>query len=396
MHLNICAIEKILFPLNKQVYFSIEKELNILSKSDVATLIKCFEFESNAFYEEKLEISQTISEFPEFNVYIFFPENEDITISTIEKSKNYKIWTSDLKYIKREDTHILPTSDLILRFYHKGIEQTFVVPLAYILGYNEKKINNSNYYQVYQHNVVPKEILKFRYSLNKNNCTDFINENSYKYIGITKRNWKKRYQEHINSSHNQSYFRFHRCLRGEFFEIGAIEHIIDRAGITEDEAMEIEEKNVEKISLYPIFSKGLNMIPGGRAGLKFLHEHTKKIGYKIEKEIDADIFESEMIKMENVNLKQILKNKNSNFKNEKLAELWANDINFRISAITNQKHHFSYDQIQCARLLYASGWEMEKIFDNIKKIDTNKEINISQLDDLLLGNTYSSIPYVIL
>ena len=31
-----------------------------------------------------------------------------------------------------------------------------------------------------------------------------------------------------------------------------------------------------------------------------------------------------------------------------------------------------------------------------KKIDTNKEINISQLDDLLLGNTYSSIPYVIL
>ena len=326
MHLNICAIEKILFPLNKQVYFSIEKELNILSKSDVATLIKCFEFESNAFYEEKLEISQTISEFPEFNVYIFFPENEDITISTIEKSKNYKIWTSDLKYIKRENTHILPTSDLILRFYHKGIEQTFVVPLAYILGYNEKKINNSNYYQVYQHNVVPK----------------------------------------------------------------------DRAGITEDEAMEIEEKNVEKISLYPIFSKGLNMIPGGRAGLKFLHEHAKTIGYKIEKEIDADIFESEMIKMENFNLKQILKNKNSNFKNEKLAELWANDINFRISAITNQKHHFSYDQIQCARLLYASGWEIEKIFDNIKKIDTNKEINIRQLDDLLLGNTYSSIPYVIL
>ena len=50
MHLNICAIEKILFPLNKQVYFSIEKELNILSKSDVETLIKCFEFESNAFY----------------------------------------------------------------------------------------------------------------------------------------------------------------------------------------------------------------------------------------------------------------------------------------------------------------------------------------------------------
>ena len=84
---------------------------------------------------------------------------------------------------------------------------------------------------------------------------------------------------------NGSYYRFHRCLRNEFFEIGAIDHIIDRAGITENEAMEIEEKNVEKQSLYPIFPKGLNMIPGGKAGFKFLHEYAKRTGYKIEKNI---------------------------------------------------------------------------------------------------------------
>lgn len=392
MVLNISSIENILFPLNKNVYNSIEEQLSKLSLKDIENIIKCFEFEKKAAYKEKLEGTQNVSEFPEFNIYVVFEKNEDLTISSIEKSKKYKIWTTELKYINKTRTYELPTSDLIIRFYHKGIEEDFVIPLAYILGYNEKRISKLGYYQVYQHNIVPKDVIELRNSFGRINT----NENSFKYIGITKRNWKKRYQEHLNSSRNQSYLRFHRCLREEFFKIGAIEHIVDRAGITEDEAMLIEEKNVEQISLYPIFPKGLNMIPGGKAGLKFLHEHSKKIGYTINNEISADIFESELIKMEDFNLKQIMKGKNNNLRNEKLAELWATDINFRIKAITNQKHHFSYEQIQCARLLNASGWEMEKIFENIKKISNDKEININQLENLLIGNTYSSIPYVLL
>lgn len=401
MQLEIDAIEKLLFPLNKNVYKSIQDELNKLSNEDIQNIINCFNFEKESYFHEPLKGTDKLSKFPEFNINLSFDENEDYTENSIVNAKKYKICSSNLRYIERSESMELPTSDLIILFYHHHIENYFIIPLAYILGLNLKKIKTPGYYQVYQHMITPKSIIQNRdyyisISRGQIDMQKEINENSYIYIGITKRSWQKRYQEHINSSRSNSYLRFHRCLRQDFFEIGAIEHIIDRAGITEDEAMLIEEKNVEQMSLYPLFPRGLNMIPGGKAGLKFLHEHARRIGYKIERKIDADIFESELLKMEDFNLKQIQKNQGEKVKNEKLAELWANDINFRIKAITNQNHHFSYEQIQCARLLFSSGWDLEKILENIKKLNTEKDININQLNNLLNGDTYSSIPYVLL
>jgi len=192
-----------------------------------------------------------------------------------------------------------------------------------------------------------------------------------------------------------SCLRFHKFLREDFFKIGSIDHIIDRAGLTEAEAMEIEEKNVEQMSLYPFFSNGLNMIPGGTAGLKVIHQYAKRTGYKITRKLSADIFESEFIQIQNHMLRTIVDNKNQNIKNEKLAAMWAEDIQFRIQMMTSQMNRFSYSQIQAARVLHAADWNIEKIYEYLKKI-SDKNISMEQLKNLLSGKTYATIPDIIL
>ena len=379
MKINKDVFEKLLFELNNNVYKAIDDLLENY-KDILKVLIDTFNLEYNTYFEKKLENNLSISSIPKLDILLCYQNSEDLTISSISKSTNY-ILNPTFEFIPLEKIQNLPTSDLIVRFYHKNIEQNFIIPLAFILGYNSEKILKNGYYQVYTHQIYPKSTIDTRnYLISKGIC-NFKNDfekDAYTYIGITKRNWKKRFEEHLYASRNGSYLRFHRCLRSEFFEIGAIDHIIDRAGITEKEAMEIEEKNIEKQSLYPIFQKGLNMIPGGKAGLRFIHEYARRTGYKIEKELEADIFESELIKIQNHNLNTIASEIKSGYKNDKLAELWAKDIEFRIKAITNHENHFSYKQIQAARILFAAGWNIEKIFENLENID-NKIISKEQL-----------------
>jgi hypothetical protein len=104
-----------------------------------------------------------------------------------------------------------------------------------------------------------------------------------RYIGLTSRNWQTRYREHQRDALTGSELLFHTTLASVFPE-GGISQIgmgvfeIVRRGLcfvselqyvnlTYDEAMQVEEKMVER-TLHPA---GLNMIPGGFAGLKLLH-----------------------------------------------------------------------------------------------------------------------------
>lgn len=399
MIINTDVFEKLLFPLHKKAYEGINQiieEIKTQNSDIINEIISTYELEHNAYY--KKNIGEGKKQIPVLNILVCYQKNEDLTINNVYKSSNcYVSYT--FEYPKIKGIALLPTSDVIIRFYHNKIEQNFILPIAFILGFNKKKILSNQGYQVYTHQLYPMDDINERNEqIKKGNYNNFekTKVSAYTYIGITKRNWKKRYQEHLNDSRNGSYIRFHRFLRGEFFQIGAIDHIIDKAGITEEEAMEIEEKNVEQQSLYPFFSKGLNMIPGGKAGLKCIHEYAKRTGYKIDGKLEADIFESELLKIQNQMLQKIAEDKDCAYKNAKLAELWANDIDFRIKAITNQANHFSYTQIQAARMLLASGWDFDKIYEYITKIDDTKSITKERLTMLLNGVTYKSIPDVLL
>jgi hypothetical protein len=105
-----------------------------------------------------------------------------------------------------------------------------------------------------------------------------------RYIGLTSRNWQTRYREHQRDALTGSELLFHTTLASVFPEggvsqvgMGVFEIVrsglcfiseLEYVNLTYDEAMQIEEKLVER-TLHPA---GLNMIPGGFAGLKLLHK----------------------------------------------------------------------------------------------------------------------------
>ena len=90
------------------------------------------------------------------------------------------------------------------------------------------------------------------------------------YTGLTSRSWMIRFREHRQAAGAGSPLLFHRALRDALFPVAVVEHEVLRAGLTEDEALSVEEAEVEETSLFPLHPRGLNMVPGGRAGLRFL------------------------------------------------------------------------------------------------------------------------------
>lgn len=105
-----------------------------------------------------------------------------------------------------------------------------------------------------------------------------------RYIGLTSRNWQTRYREHQRDALTGSELLFHTTLASVFPEggvsqvgMGVFEIVryglcltseLEYVNLTYEEAMQIEEKLVER-TLHPA---GLNMIPGGFAGQRFLHK----------------------------------------------------------------------------------------------------------------------------
>ncbi len=111
------------------------------------------------------------------------------------------------------------------------------------------------------------------------------------YYGITKRGWMKRFNEHMAGAlKRESRLMFHKTLRkailGRLVELGSAtgelnggtpptmalagnHHVVCAAGLNEEQALEAEEYLVGKYSFG--HERGLNMIPGGKAGVAHLH-----------------------------------------------------------------------------------------------------------------------------
>ncbi|WP_051645401.1 hypothetical protein [Labrenzia sp. DG1229] len=92
------------------------------------------------------------------------------------------------------------------------------------------------------------------------------------YIGVTRRSWKKRWKEHMRSMTNGSGLKFHRAFRAALSRGGAndVSHEVMWVGEDEEEMLAFEE---EAVNCYLKSCGCLNMIPGGKKGLKYLHVH---------------------------------------------------------------------------------------------------------------------------
>lgn len=98
-------------------------------------------------------------------------------------------------------------------------------------------------------------------------------DDGFFYVGITKRRWQTRWAEHMRAVERGSCLAFHRKFREER-AVGQITYVHHKVmAITDDlETLYNTERYV--IEGHWLDLRRLNMIPGGKAGLRYLREHS--------------------------------------------------------------------------------------------------------------------------
>jgi len=397
MHFKKEVFEKLLFPLKSIIYEEIEEKIN-----------ECIYFDK-CFIEKSEVIFDKVHNTAAFDKIIFEHNNEykklyAATIVVNIFSDDYRI--NNLRNISYKVgfdpnntgwrlVESYPGNTLVVNIGKSNNNQDFnnemridsyKIPLEYVLGYKYYDILNENSYQLYLHTIVPK---KEFYS------EKYLKDNAFLYVGITKRTWQIRYQEHKYHSMKGSQLLFHQALREEKCDIGIIEHCVEKAGLSENEALNLEEEEVENRSLNIKHKLGLNMIPGGKAGLKFIKNFAKHNKQKIKKNIDGENKEEVLVELHMENMRILSKECKIEYKKEKMKKLWE-ELTERIKFMTKQYNRFSLIQIQNARTMFLSGYDIDKIYADLKELDESKIITIQQLEKLLKNETYKSIPYTLL
>jgi hypothetical protein len=408
MQLNPAVFEKLLFPLHKSAYRQIQDIFDKIELEHPGKLAQMLTNYRNSSVTGTLQAewrpgNEENVKYPEIDISIVFDPAESLKMSTLYKSAHYK-----LTYAYHENpASAYHGNHLVAGFYRNGVLNTFIVPIEYLLGFNEKMVLKEGSHQLYSHTLLPEEpstaithkATNFEAGIpsthQKSDVQRFYQDNSFIYIGITKRTWQERYKQHWNDSVRGSGLLFHRALRNELFKAKTIEHIVERAGLTEDQALDLEEAEVEKRSLHSLYEKGLNMIPGGRAGMKYINLYAQRTKYKLTQPLTAETVESILVDVQKAGFKQACHSTDPDKINAEIARLWSEDLDFRIKATTNQHNRFSLKQIQAARIWHASGWPVDKILDYLQKLD-NKQISLDQLEKLLKGETYSAIPDILI
>lgn len=191
------------------------------------------------------------------------------------------------------------------------------------------------------------------------------------YIGVTKRGWRTRWQEHVRSAERGSRYRFHQAIRYWDGRAKTVGHHVIAVGQTEAQAMALEEQMVGLETLHP---KGLNMIPGGYAGLKYLRQigaagvH-ERVTPDDKQEIVNRFFETASRK---------------GLPNPLAAANWC-DPSYAEKVICAGDDRLKPNQIRNARFLASLGKSTDDIVVEIGAL------NKPQVQRLLSGSTYSRV-----
>lgn len=191
------------------------------------------------------------------------------------------------------------------------------------------------------------------------------------YIGVTKRGWRTRWQEHARSAERGSRYRFHQAIRHWGERARTVTHSVIAVGMSEADAMALEEKMVGFETLYP---KGLNMIPGGYAGLKYLRQigaagSSERITPDDKQDIVNRFFETASRR---------------GLPNPLAAANWCNP-SYAEKVICAGDDRLKPDQIRNARFLASLGRSADDIVTEIGAS------NRPQIRRLLSGSTYSRV-----
>ncbi|MBN1472576.1 MAG: hypothetical protein JW925_12410 [Syntrophaceae bacterium] len=247
--------------------------------------------------------------------------------------------------------------------YENGIRWKTSVPLQFVLkcwGDADKG------FQGYIHTIQPNLNLISNYDHSNSRESKY-----YDYVGITGRNWLLRLDEHFREMHRGSKTKFHSLWRkyagqDNFWFSSFLKDI----NMTFEEAMKWEEEDVDKLGLG---TTGLNMIPGGFKGLRFLHK--------------CRIIESTDISLEKRDYaiaEYYRRNPRKGLPNPFIAELWKDD-SFYLKVIEAKEKTLSPDQVKSIRLLNKEGKSVSQIVNDVSAL------NEQQVKNVISGRTYKRI-----
>jgi hypothetical protein len=241
-------------------------------------------------------------------------------------------------------------------------------------------------YVIYLHSIVPNDEV-----LTASSASPLLS-----YIGMTKQGWQRRFAQHMSSARKGSKTYFHRALRDHYPRAVTVQHRILAVLDTEDAAQDVEElfvdgvqeghewyegymldfqdKRLEHWVFGTLYPKGLNMIRGGKAGLKDLH---KMGAFEKNTPITADAKEDTL-------MRRLAADQRLGTPNPLLAAHWQND-DYALKIICGPEGRLNPDQIDEARTLSLLGRDTDEI---AKMIGAKNE---RQVKNLLDGKTYSRV-----
>jgi hypothetical protein len=209
------------------------------------------------------------------------------------------------------------------------------------------------------------------------------------YYGVTKRGWNNRFTEHLKSALGEESRRLFPARLKELVSSRA-EHIrgenrtkpmltgvvssICAVGLNEDSAMDAEEYLVDKFSLSSKHPNGLNMIPGGREGIRALRRLSIGGDASLTESDEREEFLEEYLKVHPLFGRP----------NPGVAAMW-DDPAYAEAVICGRENRLSADQVRQIRYMAAMGNSIQQIKNLIGALDDG------QVSRVLAGRTYSRI-----
>ena len=194
----------------------------------------------------------------------------------------------------------------------------------------------------------------------------------YFYVGVTTRDWQTRWREHRRNVRAGSQFLFHRKFREEMdaHNVTYIHHKV--MGVTDDlEALYGSEERL--VAGHWDDTRRLNMIPGGKSGLKYLRENGLLAARTAPEPDDRDRIVEAWLK----------EHPRKGLPAPWVAEKWK-DNEWAIAQICGREDRLSRDQVRAIREL-AKSYTPDVIAGRIGAKNTD------QVQRVINGDTYTRV-----
>jgi hypothetical protein len=192
------------------------------------------------------------------------------------------------------------------------------------------------------------------------------------YVGVTTRSWQKRWMEHRRAMEKGSPLLFHRKL-GEELGAGRVTYIHHKIMAITDDLEKLYATEEWLVKVHWADARRLNMIPGGKSGLKYLREN----GMLAERTVPLPDERDRLVET------WLRDHPRKGLPAPWVAEKWKDD-EWAVAQICGRHDRLSVEQIRAIREL-ARAYSASVIADRIGAR------NAEQVQRVIDGETYSRV-----